>query len=289
MRHLPVFTALVAMMVSACASSHAAQTDADPAEAPGNTAPPVTPDDDPIGQLIDALNADDNGLTIDREARVIDITAKVCLREGEFLEQLACSPDTREHESILVLQTQPSLVHTALLLMGLEPGSPIRWEEVEDGVRTLPPSGPPIDIFIHYEAEGEEKTVPANEWVADQKTGEPMAGNTWLFAGSKFVEVNGQEMYVADAYGTAISLVNFGDDLLARSNELTDSNDNHDRIWGARTAAIPEVGTEVRLRLVLPATPDNPADAATDPPSTGPESAPQPGPQPEPAAETRED
>lgn len=224
--------------------------------------------DDPIAQLIEAFNTDENGITIDRDARTVDIDAKVCLRECEFLEQLACSEGTREHESLLVLLAKPSMVHTALLLMGLEPGSPMRWIEEEDSVRTIAPRGPEVAVFIvwHDEA-GEEVLTPANEWVSDQNSGEAMEGNTWLFAGSKFVEVNGEEMYVADAYGTAISLVNFGDDLLARATEMTDQNDSHGRVWGANTDAIPEVGTEVRIRLVLPepareADPHQPAEAA---------------------------
>lgn len=241
--------------------------DAPPAPAPPAQQPA---DADPVALLIQALNDDDNGLAIDREARTIDIDAKVCLRVAEFLEQLACSPDTREHESLLVLQTTPSLIHTAMLLLELEPGSPMRWVEEGDTVRTLAPRGPAIAVFIvTTDEDGEETLTPANEWVVDQKTGEPMVGNTWLFAGSKFVEVNGQEMYVADAYGTAISLVNFGDDLLARATDMTDRNDSHNRTWGARTDQIPEVGTAVRVRLELP---DPPAEEpAPAPPAEDPE------------------
>ncbi len=216
--------------------------------------PAIQPaDPDPVAIVIQALNTDDNGLTIDRAARTIDIDAKVCLREAEFLEQLACSPDTREHESLLVVETTPSLIHSAMLLLELEPGSPMRWVEEGDTVRTIAPEGPAIAVFIvTTDEDGEESLTPANEWVVDQKTGETMRGNTWLFAGSKFVVVNGQEMYVADAYGTAISLVNFGDDLLARATDMTDRNDSHNQTWGARTDQIPEVGTAVRVRLVLP-------------------------------------
>ncbi|MEM9416221.1 MAG: YdjY domain-containing protein [Planctomycetota bacterium] len=264
-------TVLTALLSAACVFPTMAQPDSEPPDQPGPrdlsplAAETDTPPDDPVAQIIDAFNADDNGITIDRDARTVDIDAKVCLRECEFLEQLACSPDTREHESLLVLQAKPSMVHTALLLLGLEPGSPLQWIEEEDSVRTIPPRGPEIEVLIlTTDGEGREVLTPANEWVKDQNSGETMQGNTWLFAGSKFVEVNGQEMYVADAYGTAISLVNFGDDLLARATDMTDSNESHGRVWGANTDAIPEVGTEVRLRLHVPeAAP--PADAG--PPS----------------------
>lgn len=248
-------TALLTLASIACAQTQ--NTDDTPAPPPAQEQPPA---DDAVGQLIAALNQDDNGLTIDREARTVDVAAKVCLREAEFLEQFACSPDTREHESILVLNAQPSMIHTSLLLLGVEPGSPLTWVEEGDSVRTIPPRGPEIQVFIvTTDDAGEEQVVPANTWVKDQNTDEPMVGNSWLFTGSKFVEVNGEEMYVADAYGTAISLVSFGDDLLARAGDLTDQNDSHGKVWGTNTDAIPEVGTEVRVRLVLPAASENPA------------------------------
>lgn len=262
MRYRRFLTTVLVLSAAACSGPTHAQPAAGTAEPPAD-APPVAAQDDPVAQLIEAFSADDNGITIDRDARTVEVDAKVCLRECEFLEQLACSPDTREHESLLVLQAKPSMVHTALLLLGIEPGAPMTWVEEEESVRTIAPRGPAVAVFIVWRNEADEEVLtPANQWVRDQKTGQAMRGNTWLFAGSKFVEVNGQEMYVADAYGTAISLVNFGDDLLARATDLTDSNDSHGRVWGANTDAIPEVGTEVRIRLVVPeaADPVNPVD-----------------------------
>ena len=258
---LMLTTALLTLVSIACA-----QTEPAPGDRRGDLSLPAqAPADDPVGQLIEAINADENGITLDREARTVDIAAKVCLREAEFLEQFACSPDTREHESILVLNAQPSMIHTGMLLLGLEPGSPLTWVEEGDRVRTIAPRGPEVQVFIvTTDDEGEETVVPANTWVKDQKTDEPMVGNTWLFAGSKFVEVNGEEMYVADAYGTAISLVSFGDDLLARAGDLTDQNDSHGKVWGTNTEVIPAVGTEVRVRLVLPAASENPAPAGPE-------------------------
>ena len=52
---------------------------------------------------------------------------------------------------------------------------------------------------------------------------------------------------MADANGTVLSLVNFGDDLLARPTRLTNETDN--RVWSTRTAVIPEPETPVTIRL----------------------------------------
>ena len=245
-------------------------------------APPAPPEpaeapaagDNPAGQLIEALNADDNGISIDPQARTIDLLATVCLRECEFLEQLACSQDTREHESLLVLHTPPSLIHAAMLLMQLEPGAPMRWVEEGEGFRMIPPRGPEVGVtLITVADDGEEVHTPANEWVCDQTTGETMRGNTWLFTGSTFTVVNCQELYVADLYGTAISLVNFGDDLLARAGSMTQNNDDHGRVWGPRTQVIPEIGTEVRVRLTLPKPSTAGSAPGPDPPPAAPSGA----------------
>lgn len=231
-------------------------------------APDAPAEADPVAVVIAALNQDDNGLTINREQGTIDITGTVCLREAEFLEMLACTPDTREHESLIVLNTQPSTIHTALLLMGLEPGSPSRWVQDGEGpdVKMLPPRGPQVSVSILHEVDGEVTEVPANEWVKNQKTEEPMEDAVWVFAGSRVVEYEGRQIYVADSYGTALSLVNFGDDLLARKSEMSDQNESHGQTWGANTQAIPDVGTEVVLRLTLPTA----REAAPDAPDAGP-------------------
>ena len=63
----------------------------------------------------------------------VEIRAVVCLDAG-WLEQIACSPGTREHEALVVVEIPPSDVHAALLSAGFEPGSPGRWS-YEDAAR----------------------------------------------------------------------------------------------------------------------------------------------------------
>ncbi|MEM1354288.1 MAG: YdjY domain-containing protein [Planctomycetota bacterium] len=209
--------------------------------------------DDAVERLVQAMNEDENGLTINREQGFVDVSGKVCLRQADFLEMLACTPDSREHESLVVLDAMPSTIHTALLLLELEPGAPATWEQQGDGLdfKMNPPRGPEVLVLIRYEDEetGETVEVPANEWVLNQKTSKTMEGATWVFAGSKIVDYEGRQIYVADSYGTALSLVNFGDDLLARQVNMTADNANHDMVWGANTEVIPAVGTKVVVRL----------------------------------------
>lgn len=274
MPHHPSTTRrLTALLLAGGLALAAVSQEPAPAQEPAPPQPANTKAD-PTQALIDAMNADDNGLTIDREAGTVDITGKVCLRQAEFLEMLACTPDSREHESLIVLDTMPSTIHTALLLLGLEPGAPAKWEQVGDSpdFTMLPPRGPQVEVLIRYEKEGQTVEVPANQWVLNQKTSKPMEGSTWVFAGSKIVDYEGQQIYVADSYGTALSLVNFGDDLLARNVTMSDSNDSHEQTWGANTELIPNVGTKVVLRLRTRIPADNQArpEAPAEEPAPAP-------------------
>ena len=71
------------------------------------------------------------GVRIDWTRGVIELDARVVLREG-LLELFACSPRTREHESIFVVPAQPRRIYEALGLIGMEPGSPVRYDPERD-------------------------------------------------------------------------------------------------------------------------------------------------------------
>lgn len=192
--------------------------------------------------------AEMRGIKLDREAGHLDLDAKVVLREGEWLELLACTPGTREHESILTVEARPRDIHLALILLGLEPGKPLKWERLDDGeVKVHPPTGPKVTISLRYEEDDQIKTVDANQWIVDQQTGRVMDDNVWLFAGSRFETFDGKEVYMADPNGSVISIVNFGDDVLARDTEVT--RDNDEQSWDANTPVIPKEGTAVTIRI----------------------------------------
>jgi hypothetical protein len=94
-----------------------------------------------------------------------------------------------------------------------------------------------------------QRVIPANAWVVDQQTGQLLAANRWLFTGSHFMTWEGEQLYGADLNGTVVSLVHFGDDLLARADtNQTDQSDNQQ--WNA-AEGVPGAGEAVRLRLVV--------------------------------------
>lgn len=236
---------LAAVLAVALSGGLHAQTSAP--EAPDATAPAQANDTKPGRAPMELPAAAMPHLHIDREAGIVDVDARVVLREGEWLELIACAPNSKEHESLVVVLARPSHIHLALLTLGLEPGTPMTVEKLEDGYKVHPAQGPQVEVSFVVGEGAQRREVPANEWVVAQQTGEVMGDNLFLFAGSTFVNYEGEDIYMADLSGAVVSLVNFGDDLLTRDTTATNNSDN--QVWNANTAQIPPLDTPVTLRL----------------------------------------
>jgi hypothetical protein len=236
--------AFVLLPAAGCRAQPATQPAGGP---PAPTPPPAAPQGPLEAAATQAATGELPHLTIDREAGVVEVESRVVLRDGEWLELLLCTPGTREHESILASAVQPSHLHLALLLAGAEPGQPFLGRMIDGEFQSTPPRGQPIRVSVRYEQDGEQITRPANEWVLNRVEDGPLQGDRWLFTGSQLHEHRGERLYMADLNGTIISLVNFGDDVLARDTSLTDRSD--DQALDAITDEIPELGTPVTVIL----------------------------------------
>ena len=83
------------------------------------------------------------GLVVNQKERCVDLDATVCLRQGA-LELIACTKGTKEHESIIAVEAKPIHIHTALLLLGVQVGSPAMREPTTEEDRRwidIPPRG----------------------------------------------------------------------------------------------------------------------------------------------------
>ena len=216
------------------------------------------------------------GLKIDLEKRCVDIDATVCLEAGT-LELVACTKGTKEHESIVSVAARPAHIHTALLLLGANPGHPAtrtqlgtartqRWVE-------LPPAGDSIGAFLVFEnSAGEVVERPVSDFIAP--VGQPPRGardhtakddsptHEFLFAGSHLHAdgVDGERQYLADLSGHVISLATFGDELLCLPN--VESQADGALMWQVEATTLPDVGAKVTLRL----RPQNPESSRTSTP-----------------------
>ncbi len=209
---------------------------------------------------------------VDRRRRHVDLDATVVFDTrfdaaaqstddrpaGVWLELVACTPNTREYESLLAVRARPSHIHQALLMIGLDPGAPMRSTLVNGKFETTEPTGDRVAVSVIVDPEAEP--IPVNRWVVHRQTRRQLDDNVWIFTGSIFHQVNGKRVYVADLNGSVISLVNFGDDLMSRTTLTTPQNDQ--QMWTADESMLPPEGTSVVLRVQAL---DRDADAAGAP------------------------
>lgn len=175
-----------------------------------------------------------------------------------YLELVACTPDTREHESLVMTTAKPSHIHAALLAAGYEPGTPGTWRlEGDELVRTLP-TGDALEVFIAYKnAQGQEIEAPAQDWIINIATGQTFPGSdmgaaVWLFGGSRIIEYRGEEFYDADGAGTLIGLATFESETLSWRSVISPDSSLDEPEWIANRGLVPSFGTPVVVRLKRP-------------------------------------
>lgn len=99
------------------------------------------------------------GVSINLEAKAIDVTSTATLTEGS-LEFVACTKNTKEHEAIVTVEAKPSHIHTALLLLGAKAGHPAIRKIVGEGDNQrwidLPPQGQPSRCFTGNPRQGRQ-------------------------------------------------------------------------------------------------------------------------------------
>lgn len=97
---------------------------------------------------------------LDAKGKKLLLKSEVVLREG-LLELLVCLKRSKEHESILSVDTQAQYVHAGLLALGAQPGTPVRWEPEYQAA-----TGQTINIFLTWtDDEGKLHREPAQSWV----------------------------------------------------------------------------------------------------------------------------
>lgn len=181
------------------------------------------------------------GVRIDWQHRTVQVDTIIALRKG-MLELLACSPNTREHESILTVQARPLDIYHAMGLIGLEPGTPTRHDVTRQ--RVIPATGDALDLRVRY-LEGEKvRTVGVERWLLVRDGRRPPESLDWIFAGSRTMS---DGSFAADLDGTIACVVDFETALIALGSAHSDDNE---LLWlDANTPAIPPLGTKCVLLI----------------------------------------
>lgn len=242
------------------------------------------------------------GLVIDFQRRCVDLEGTICLEQG-FLELIACTQGSKEHESIVAVSARARHVHTALLLIGANNGHPAMRRPVDEKQArwvNLPPRGDPIDVFLvttHKDGKPIERPISEflvrstervdevdgtvivdpdeNENRNDDNEQEARLPHTFVFAGSHLRDTRtGPRQYLADQSGNVISIATFGDEVLCLPFHQT--REDGALMWRIKPKSLPKVGTKVTLRLrpkkkQSKSTNANPGGDGTDPGKASPD------------------
>ena len=215
------------------------------------------------------------GLVIDLQRRCVDLEAVICLEHG-FLELIACTKGTKQHESIVAVSARAMHIHTALLLLGAQNGHPAMRKPV-DKEKTrwvhMPPRGDAVDVFlVTKDKQGRPIERPISDFIirsteridevdgavivapgaAKRRKGQNNSNvrlpHTFVFAGSRLLDNgDGPRRYLADVSGNVISIATFGDEVLCLPFRQT--QDNRSLMWHIKPGSLPQVGTRVILRM----------------------------------------
>lgn len=269
---------LLTMVLAICTTNLCRAEESGPADKP------ASPEVAATAALEAALkNLNLPGVVINLRERCVDVESSICLREGA-LELIACTKDTKEHESIIMVAAKPRHIHTALLLLGARAGSPAMRKPIDDeGMRwiDLPPRGDPVDVYLVFkDPQGKlvehpisdfivrsgEEAAPSPEGAAAGTDKAAKFPHTFLFAGSLLHgEGPGPRQYLCDLSGNVISISTFGDELLCLPGVY--GQDNGALMWEINSTDLPALGSKVTLRLRPQPQPARPSGKPSPPPA----------------------
>jgi len=179
---------------------------------------------------------------IDRDRKEVVVGGVVAIDRGP-IEVFACPEKTKEHEAVVAVRSPARLIHAALLAIGLEPGSPLRFQP-----DYRPARGPVVAVRMRWTDEsGAVQQCRAQEWVRDARTGVALA-EEWVFAGSGWWQDprGGPASYLADG-GELVCVSNFTTAML--DLPIQSSQANADLLFEAFSGRVPPAGTPVEMIL----------------------------------------
>lgn len=139
---------------------------------------------------------------MDLKHKEVILVGETC--KAEYPLEFFATLRDRAYEAAVVVDTPPSLVHAALLLMGAKPGHPVRFDPKYE-----PPTGTEVLIEVRWkDKDGKVKSCPAQQWIRNIQTKKALDVN-WVFAGSLFRknDATGKKVYAGDS-GDFVSVLN---------------------------------------------------------------------------------
>ena len=241
-------------------------------EAAESTDPGDRQDPD-LTQLIAALA--EGGVDFDPAAGHASIEARVATRD-DLLEFFLTGPSGSGYESLFSTEADALILNAAFLALGLEQGQNARWvrregtEEPElereegaeqepvgpgelgarpPGYDVLPPEGPGLLIYVGWREGDETYFFRAEDLIADLERQRPLTRHRWVFLGSRMVDSNDGEVFVAAMEQNYVNIAWFaeGNTLLTAARPECERQD----IWVGNPWLVPEPDTPVRIFFSL--------------------------------------
>jgi hypothetical protein len=231
-------------------------------QAQGAPAAPETAERAAGQALVQSFRA--QGIELSLAERWLAFGVQVQVRE-DFLEYFLVGPAGAGHESLFVTDVKPSLLATALVTLGAEPGTNAQWtpkqpppsdQELRAGALPFDvalPRGTPFYLYAAWKQGDEVYFHRAEDLVRDLSKGRSMQRHALVYLGSKFVPASrgnpdgADEVLAADVYQNLISVCFFtaGDALFTTALAECVYQD----IWTANAWLLPERGESVTLLL----------------------------------------
>jgi hypothetical protein len=193
-------------------------------------------------------------LAIDKAKRTVTLPCTIAPRKLPHLkdvypiEVVATYPHPqgqKAHETIVNFQgIRPSMVHRALMEIGLTPGAPARGE----GTR---PSGPELEVFLEApDAAGKPQRWTLDKVLIDTRTGKQPPPFKWHFTGSTFRQpdpLKEEYTYGANLSGTLITVFPVTDEVVLQAGLAAEA----ESAWRLETNVklLPKEGTRAKLVL----------------------------------------
>lgn len=184
------------------------------------------------------------GLTADVKKREVQMEVTVCLQRG-ILEFMICRPKTFEHESIFTTTCTPSLLHAALLLIGLQPHNLLMDEVWADVIPHYKSAC--MSIAIEFEHQGKPQRRGISDLLINREKPEAPVPDHWIFVGSAFYVDEGQNRYAADVTGASIGLTPKGASVIQFGERSGIPYRGEDQGFEVKTDLTPPTGTKARM------------------------------------------
>ena len=200
------------------------------------------------------------GVQLDLERGMVGVDCSVRVRQ-DLLEYLLTGPQGSTHETLLVTETLPSLLNTALLLLGIERGQNAAWtprvpeptpEEREAGVDPYEltyPSGDGLYLHLAWREGGETYLYRIEDLLNNLHTGRSMRRHRWVYLGSRFAVMRPgeEEMFVADAEQNLVCISFFHEGNTLFTGALPECKQQ--TIWVPNAWLLPGTGESVQMIL----------------------------------------